>query len=349
MSPSLSGQQLASSIPSPPTSTSSSKSWRSKSMNLKHSATSGMLAGPGQDLPPPQRSVLDKFRMMSPRAGSRVSPSVVEMALQEEEDGSECGDEGGGLAITGTTPAKTLSSTSNGKPSSLSQPKSNSSKSTAPPKDKEDKSKSSRASKDQTSAETSKKNPKLASFIPKGGKSSSAKKDTSSSPSPPPSSGIPKPGSKTGSKSQTQALNSSGNLRSGDKPSKGSVYRSGGEGKRSSLTSSTSTSALMTGGGGSCGLGGSGAVQLPQQQQHSHPNTATVAPFMYRTFSENDCTMVAPADSSLSPTKGDLIYSKTAKQCLEEISGRTHSDCVSAAGVGSWAGVVVLSLSPVSG
>lgn len=31
--------------------------------------------------------------------------------------------------------------------------------------------------------------------------------------------------------------------------------------------------------------------------------------------------MVAPADPCLSPTKGELVYSKTAKQCLEEISG----------------------------
>lgn len=40
-----------------------------------------------------------------------------------------------------------------------------------------------------------------------------------------------------------------------------------------------------------------------------------------RTFSENDCTMVAPAEPCLSPTKGEFVYSKTAKQCLEEISG----------------------------
>lgn len=43
--------------------------------------------------------------------------------------------------------------------------------------------------------------------------------------------------------------------------------------------------------------------------------------FGSRTFSENDCTMVAPADPCLSPTKGEFVYSKTAKQCLEEISG----------------------------
>lgn len=33
--------------------------------------------------------------------------------------------------------------------------------------------------------------------------------------------------------------------------------------------------------------------------------------------------MVAPAEPCLSPTKGELVYSKTAKQCLEEISGST--------------------------
>lgn len=49
-----------------------------------------------------------------------------------------------------------------------------------------------------------------------------------------------------------------------------------------------------------------------------------------RTFSENDCTMVAPADPCLSPTKGELVYSKTAKQCLEEISGNAgqHMCCL---------------------
>lgn len=40
--------------------------------------------------------------------------------------------------------------------------------------------------------------------------------------------------------------------------------------------------------------------------------------------------MVAPADPCLSPTKGELVYSKTAKQCLEEISGNAgqHICCV---------------------
>uniref|UniRef100_A0A8C4E3S6 Neuron navigator 3 n=1 Tax=Dicentrarchus labrax TaxID=13489 RepID=A0A8C4E3S6_DICLA len=309
---SLSGQQLASAIPSPTT----GKSWRSKSMNLKHSATSSMLASPAHSPSPthspqgpegllphgsdgskvgsagsggPQRSMLEKFRLINPRSASRASPSVAEMALQEEDDLSEYANR------------------------SVS-------------KDKEDKTKSGKSSKDSSApkeeresfADPTKKTSKIASLIPKGGKPSSGKKDGGAS------SGIPKPGLKapstTTSKPQSQSQSQS------------QAALNSSEGKRTSMTSSTSTSALSGssgmlggggggGGGGGAALGGNGVVQLPQQQQHNHPNTATVAPFMYRTFSENDCTMVAPADPCLSPTKGELVYSKTAKQCLEEISG----------------------------
>ncbi|XP_071358714.1 neuron navigator 3 isoform X7 [Trachinotus anak] len=393
---SLSGQQLASAIPSP----TAGKSWRSKSMNLKHSATSSMLASPthspsttpspqapeglqthGSDGSKvgsavgggPQRSMLEKFRLINPRSASRASPSVAEMALQEEDDLSEYGEDGltptssvcssGSSSATAKqiptkTPASSLaapSKTSSSSPS-FSKASANSSRSMASSKDKEDKSKSGKSSKDssppkeerESFADSTKKTSKIASLIPKGGKPSSGKKDGGTSST---SSGIPKPGlkapstttAKPQSQSQTQSqatLNSSGNMRGGEgergKLSKGGqggsfyIQRSiaGPEGKRTSMTSSTSTSALsgssgMLGGGGGGGgaLGGNGVVQLPQQQQHNHPNTATVAPFMYRTFSENDCSMVAPADPCLSPTKGELVYSKTAKQCLEEISG----------------------------
>ncbi|XP_068163587.1 neuron navigator 3 isoform X2 [Antennarius striatus] len=392
---SLSGQQLVSAIPSPST----GKSWRSKSMNLKHSATSSMLASPTHSPSPtqspqasegllshgsdgskvssvggggPQRSMLEKFRLVNPRSTSRTSPSVAEMALQEEDDLSEYGEDV--LTPTGSacssvsssattkqlsTKTPTSSVTASSKPSSSSPPSSFSKASAnggrSLSKDKEDRSKSGKSSKDssppkeerESFADPTKKTSKIASLIPKGGKPSSGKKDGSSSAS----SGIPKPGLKapstTASKPQSQSqsqsstsLNSSGNMRGGDsdrtKLMKGGqggsfyIQRSigGPEGKRSSMTSSTSTSAIsgssgMLGGGGGGGavLGGNGVVQLPQQQQHNHPNTATVAPFMYRTFSENDCTMVAPVDPCLSPSKGELVYSKTAKQCLEEISG----------------------------
>ncbi|KAI9527873.1 hypothetical protein NQZ68_026921 [Dissostichus eleginoides] len=382
---SLSGQQLiSSSIPSP------TKSWRSKSMNLKHSATSSMLSSPTlspSEAPEAlhdgskvgggghhQRSMLEKFRLINPRSASRASPSVAEMSLQEEDDLSEYGEDGftnlacsSGSSSTANqistkTPSPSITAPSKTSASSSSSSKANNSGRTgASSKDREDKSSSrsgQKSSKDSSSpkeesspTDGNKKNSKIASLIPKGGKPS--KKDGGNSSSGIPKSGLKAPSSSSCSssststtakpqsqmQSQSPALNSSGNLRGGEadrgKMTKGGqggsfyIQRSSGgsETKRTSLTSSTSTSALsgsigMLGGGGVGGgaLGGNGVVQLPQQQQHNHPNTATVAPFMYRTFSENDCTMMAPAEPCLSPTKGELVYSKTAKQCLEEIS-----------------------------
>uniref|UniRef100_A0A8C5E6I4 Neuron navigator 3 n=1 Tax=Gouania willdenowi TaxID=441366 RepID=A0A8C5E6I4_GOUWI len=189
-------------------------------------------------------------------------------------------------ASSHTTPSKTSPSSS----SSYSKA-SSSSRSTASSKDKEEKSKSAKSSKDntppkedrETFTDSSKKNSKIASLIPKGGKSSTGKKESSSS------TGIPKPGLKG-------TVNSNGNMRAAttaeterSKLVKGGqggsfyIQRSvgGSDGKRTSLTSSTSTSALsgtsgMLGGSGGA-LGGNGVVHLPQQQQqHSHPNTATV-------------------------------------------------------------------------
>ncbi|XP_024141016.1 neuron navigator 3 isoform X6 [Oryzias melastigma] len=379
---SQSGQQLASAIPSP----TAGKSWRSKSMNLKHSATSSMLASPtqspsttpspqglegpqshggdgskgGSGVAPPHRSMLEKFRLIHPRSASRASPSMAEMALQEEDDLSEYGEDGPAPVVTacggvsGTAGSKQMSAKTSAlsAPSkSLSQsatssyPKASGGGSRSNTPGKEDKSKSAKStkesspSKEESTTDSSKKSSKISSLIPKGGKSSSGKKDSSNSSA---SSCIPKPGLKapstTTAKPQSQsqaALTSSGNVRGGDadraKLGKGGqggsfyIQRSTAapEGKRTFMTSSTSTSALAGSGGMLVGGGGGalGAVQLPQQQQHNHPNTATVAPFMYRTFSENDCTTVAPADPCLSPTKGELVYSKTAKQCLEEISG----------------------------
>ncbi|XP_068611549.1 neuron navigator 3 [Brachionichthys hirsutus] len=384
---SLGGQQPASAIPSPST----GKSWRSKSMNLKHSATSSMLSSPTHSPSPsqspqasegllshasdgskvgsvgaggPQRSMLEKFRLINPRSASRASPSVAEMALQEEDDLLEYGEDmstptgSASISLSSSATSKQISTktptssvtASSKTPSSFSKASPNGSRSLS--KDKEDRSKCGKSSKDssppkeerESFADPTKKTSKIASLIPKGGKPSSGKKDGSCSAS----STIPKPGlkapSSTMSKPQSQSqasLSSSGNMRSGDGDRSklmkggqgGSFYMQrsigGPEGKRTSMTSSTSTSAIsgssgMLGGGGGGGgggvLGGNGVVQLPQQQQHNHPNTATVAPFMYRTFSENDCTTVAPVDPCLSPSKGELVYSKTAKQCLEEIS-----------------------------
>uniref|UniRef100_A0A8C2DBA7 Neuron navigator 3 n=1 Tax=Cyprinus carpio TaxID=7962 RepID=A0A8C2DBA7_CYPCA len=351
---STSGQQLASAIPSP----TAGKTWRSKSMNMKHSATSSMLAtkppSPTASPTPPsssdrlrppitdssksapgnQRSMLEKFRLINPRSASRTSPSVAEMALQEEDDLSEFGDEGtfsptppcGISKQQGKTPASSFAP-----PNKTNNSKNPNNKSLPQPKDKEDKNKTkSKAStppkEEPVIVEPSKKGSKIASFIPKGSKTSTAsvKKESAI----PASSGIPKPGLKA----PTATAKPAASQPSGEKTklSKGgqSIYMQrslgGLENRKTSMVSSTSTSALSgsatSGLGGGGALGGNGAVQLPQQQQHNHPNTATVAPFMYRTYSENDCTTVVPPEPCLSPTK-DLVYSKTAKQCLEEISG----------------------------
>uniref|UniRef100_A0A8C5G470 Neuron navigator 3 n=1 Tax=Gouania willdenowi TaxID=441366 RepID=A0A8C5G470_GOUWI len=290
----LNGQQLASAIPSP----TAGKSWRSKSMNLKHSATSSMLASPthspsttpspqaqeglqlhggdgsklGSGVASSQRSMLEKFRLINPRSATRASPSVAEMALEEEDDVSEYGEDG--LTPTGSVCSSNSSS-------NTAKQASSSSRSTASSKDKEEKSKSAKSSKDntppkedrETFTDSSKKNSKIASLIPKGGKSSTGKKESSSS------TGIPKPGLKAATTAETERSK----LVKGGQGGSFYIQRSvgGSDGKRTSLTSSTSTSALsgtsgMLGGSGGA-LGGNGVVHLPQQQQqHSHPNTATV-------------------------------------------------------------------------
>uniref|UniRef100_A0A8C1SZ45 Neuron navigator 3 n=1 Tax=Cyprinus carpio TaxID=7962 RepID=A0A8C1SZ45_CYPCA len=323
---STSGQQLASAIPSP----TAGKTWRSKSMNMKHSATSSMLAtmpssptasptppSSSDHLRPPitdssksapgnQRSMLEKFRLINPRSASRTSPSVAEMALQEEDDLSEFGDEG----TCSPTPPCGISKQQGKSPASSFAPphktnncKNHNNKSFSQAKDKEDKNKTkSKAStppkEEPVIVEPSKKGSKIASLIPKGSKTSAAsvKKESAI----PASSSIPKPGLKAPTAtakpaaSQPSVPATSVPATGGEKTklSKGgqSIYMQrslgGLENRKTSMVSSTSTSALSgsatSGLGGGGALGGNGTVQLPQQQQHNHPNTATVAPFMYR-------------------------------------------------------------------
>uniref|UniRef100_A0A4W4HSC8 Uncharacterized protein n=1 Tax=Electrophorus electricus TaxID=8005 RepID=A0A4W4HSC8_ELEEL len=137
-----------------------------------------------------------------------------------------------------------------------------------------------------------KRTSKIASLIPKGGKVG-AKKDSSA----PVHTGIPKPGSKN---TGTGAGKSSGAPISGkDNERPRSMRLGGGAGlHRDSRHSSSSSSLASTegkahqhhtaapvGNGGTTQSTASNtvSVQLPQpQQQYSHPNTATVAPFMYR-------------------------------------------------------------------
>lgn len=131
------------------------------------------------------------------------------------------------------------------------------------------------------------KTSKIASFIPKGGKVGGAKKDGPA----PVQSGIPKPGSKSAGNGvvKSSALSLCG--KDNERPR--SVRLGAGLGlHRDSRHSSSSSSLASTEGKGHPMHSANGtqstasntvSVQLPQpQQQYNHPNTATVAPFMYR-------------------------------------------------------------------
>ncbi|XP_076967618.1 neuron navigator 3 isoform X3 [Tamandua tetradactyla] len=364
--PSTIGQPPASAIPSP----SASKPWRSKSMNVKHSATSTMLAvkqsspatspPPSSDrLKPPvsegaktvtsgQKSMLEKFKLVNARTALRPpqSPSSGLSDGGKDDDAfSESGELEGissGLNSGGSTNSSPKVSPKLAPPKAGSKNLSNK-KSLLQPKDKEEKSrdknkvcteKSAKEEKDQVTESAPKKTSKIASLIPKGSKTTAAKKESLI----PSSSGIPKPGSKVPTAKQTMSPGSATSKESEKfRTTKGSPSQSLPKPITSEKASTSNCPAPLegkeTGQGspsGSCTLPvaqssgqstGNGAVQLPQQQQHSHPNTATVAPFIYRAHSENEGTSLPSADSCISPTKMDLSYSKTAKQCLEEISG----------------------------
>ncbi|KAJ7329849.1 hypothetical protein JRQ81_016023, partial [Phrynocephalus forsythii] len=365
--PTSTGQQPVSAIPSP----SSSKPWRSKSMNVKHSATSTMLSvkqpSPATSPPPTsdrlkpplsegpkppssgQKSMLEKFKLVNARTVLRAplsSSSAPSESGKDDEAFLECGEmdgSGSGLNSGGSTSNSPKISPKLTPPKAGSKNLSNK-KSLLQPKDKEEKNrdknkacteKAAKEEKDQVTETPAKKTSKIASLIPKGNKATSAKKESLI----PSSSGIPKPGSKVPTSKQSPSPTCPGSkenekLRSakGNQPlstAKSQVNEkayvpsgsSSSEAKEpgTALTPSPSAAVSMVTSGQAMG---NSTVQLPQQQQYSHPNTATVAPFIYRTHSENDSTSSLPhVDSCISPTKMDLAYSKTAKQCLEEISG----------------------------
>lgn len=136
-----------------------------------------------------------------------------------------------------------------------------------------------------------KRTSKITSFIPKGGKV--AKKDGSTAAH----SGIPKPGGKaSGGGAKACSKEEGGRPRSmrlggGLSAHRGALDRDRDRDSRhSSSTSSLAStegksSAAPVAGGGTTQSTASNtiSVQLPQNQQHhSHPNMATVAPFMYR-------------------------------------------------------------------
>ncbi|XP_009461449.1 PREDICTED: neuron navigator 3 isoform X3 [Nipponia nippon] len=367
--PTSTGQQQVSAIPSP----SASKPWRSKSMNVKHSATSTMLSvkqpspatsptpssdrlkpPPSEGVKPPssgQKSMLEKFKLVNARTALRPPLSLSSGPSdsgREDDTFSESGEIdvlSSGMNSGGSTSSSPKVSPKLTPPKAGSKNLSNK-KSLLQPKDKDEKNrdknkvcteKTVKEEKDQVTETSTKKSSKIASLIPKGSKTTAAKKESLI----PSSSGIPKPGSKVptakqstssacmGSKEAEKLRTTKGNqsqstpksqLSEKASPSSGLASSEGKE--PSAALTPGSSAALSASMAASSSQGtGNGVVQLPQQQQYSHPNTATVAPFIYRTLSENDSTSLPPADSCTSPTKMDLSFSKTAKQCLEEISG----------------------------
>ncbi|XP_014746592.1 PREDICTED: neuron navigator 2 isoform X2 [Sturnus vulgaris] len=188
-----------------------------------------------------------------------------------------------------------------------------------------------------TTTEMPKKSSKIASFIPKGGKLNSAKKEASA----PSHSGIPKPGMKnaTGKSSSAPAPAKEGERSRGGKASSGlshqksqldsrhsssssSLASSEGKGCVGGLHSSSSSQAVN---GPTVSTHSTGSntvsVQLPQpQQQYSHPNTATVAPFMYRSQTDNEGNVTAEASTG-GVSMDSALYIKSAQPALEDLSG----------------------------
>ncbi|KAM4744557.1 neuron navigator 2 isoform 3-T3 [Anableps anableps] len=175
---------------------------------------------------------------------------------------------------------------------------------------------------------SNKKTSKIASFIPKGGKV--AKKESST----PAHSGIPKPGGKApgaGGKASSvkEAAERPRSMRLGGGGL--TMHRVPLERDRDSRHSSSTSSLASTEGKPSAtpvaGLGttqstasNTVSVQLPQTQQlHSHPNTATVAPFMYRTQTDGEGTV--NSESGSVERGGDVSCTKTSQTSTEDLSG----------------------------
>ncbi|XP_067301313.1 neuron navigator 2 isoform X3 [Pseudorasbora parva] len=172
------------------------------------------------------------------------------------------------------------------------------------------------------------KTSKIASFIPKGGKVGVTKKDSSA----PAQSGIPKPGSKS---TGNGAVKSAALPLGKDNERPRSMRLGGGLGlHRDSRHSSSSSSLASTEGkahqthsgalvanGTQSTASNTVSVQLPQpQQQYNHPNTATVAPFMYRSQNEADGNMGTNLSSGCL-SRDSSSFSKINHSSAEDLSG----------------------------
>ncbi|XP_052017972.1 neuron navigator 2 isoform X2 [Apodemus sylvaticus] len=381
-SPAIPVNCSSSAIPQP---SMTSKPWRSKSLSVKHSATSSMLsvkpAGPEAPRPTPeavkpapnnQRSMLEKLKLFNSKGGSKAGEGSASRdtscerleILPSFEESEEL--EAANRALSTAGPAssspkialkgiaqRTFSRALTNKKSS---PKGNEKEKEKQQREKE---KEKEKGKDLTkrvsvtdrpdlkeepkeelggvvATEMPKKSSKIASFIPKGGKLNSTKKEAAA----PSHSGIPKPGMKNmPGKSPSAPIppkegeRSRGKLSSGLPPQKAqldsrhsssssSLASSEGKGPGGSSLNHSISSQTVSGSIGTTQTTGSNtvSVQLPQpQQQYNHPNTATVAPFLYRSQTDTEGNVTAESSSagvSMEPSH----YTKSGQPALEELT-----------------------------
>ncbi|XP_060033016.1 neuron navigator 2 isoform X10 [Erinaceus europaeus] len=372
---------ISSAIPQPGSAT---KPWRSKSISVKHSATSSMLSvkqtvpeaprpSPEALKPAPnnQKSMLEKLKLFNSKGGSKAGegPGSRDTScerleiLPSFEESEEMEASGRTLSMPGPTsssPKIALKGIAQRTFSRALTNKKNSPKGNEKEKEKQQREKEKEKNKDLTKRasvterpdlkegmredlsvtavpEMPKKSSKIASFIPKGGKLNSAKKESTA----PAHSGIPKPGMKsmpTKSPSAPAPSKEGERSRSG-KPSSGlpqqkpqldgrhsssssSLASSEGKGPTGTTLNHSISSQTVSGSIGTTQTTGSNtaSVQLPQpQQQYSHPNTATVAPFLYRSQTDTEGNVTAESGSvgvSMEPNH----YTKSGQPALEELT-----------------------------
>ncbi|KAF5904063.1 neuron navigator 2-like isoform X2, partial [Clarias magur] len=331
------------------TGTTSTKEWRSKSFNAKHSATSSILStkqpsSTSLEVPPKviaQKSMLDKLKLFNSRPSSRASsvtsledpdPSPNEVNIcpvhPEAHLGNQplimAGNSSPKLAMKGIA-QRTLGRTLVPKVKAAEKDKD---KMKSKAKDKTTK-RCSYIEQDrimEERVENRTETPTMAdgkksSLNPKGTKNSSnAKKEGS------PQSGIPKLGQN--SKASGVVKNSVAHPAGKVEPSR--VFRAGVAALARKCPTenknSTSASRLMST-EGRCSQNSSSNltqtsstnnIQLPQAQQ-SHPNTATVAPFMYRSQTDVDKTGVTEGGEG--KKERSVLHSKSIHTSLESLTG----------------------------
>ncbi|XP_059130266.1 neuron navigator 2 [Peromyscus eremicus] len=372
----------SSAIPQP---SMTSKPWRSKSLSVKHSATSSMLsvkpAGPEAPRPTPeamkpapnnQKSMLEKLKLFNSKGGSKVGEGSASRdtscerleILPSFEESEELEAASRALPTAGpasSSPKIALKGIAQRTFSRALTNKKSSPKGSEKEKEKQqrEKEKEKEKGKDLTKrvsmtdrpdlkeepkeelsgvavTEMPKKSSKIASFIPKGGRLNSTKKEAAA----PSHSGIPKPGMKNmPGKSPSAPIppkegeRSRGKLSSGLPPQKpqldsrhssssSSLASSEGKGPGGTTLNHSISSQTVSGSVGTTQTTGSNtvSVQLPQpQQQYNHPNTATVAPFLYRSQTDTEGNVTAESSSagvSLEPSH----YTKSGQPALEELT-----------------------------